>query len=114
MCLCIDKEKLVFTKMETIKIANLEQVPAGLTLLIKEITDLKILVQGSITNQPNIVAPPQEYHTRKETAKRLNITLATLNTYTQSGKIVGNRIGNRVLYRESDINQALKKIKTTN
>lgn len=51
--------------------------------------------------------------TRKETAKRLNITLATLHEYTKSGKIIANRIGNRVLYKECDIQNALRQVKTT-
>jgi hypothetical protein len=50
--------------------------------------------------------------TRKETAAILNITLATLHQYTLSGKIVANRIGNRVLYKESDIQNALHQVKT--
>jgi excisionase family DNA binding protein len=56
---------------------------------------------------------PQQFCTRKETARRLNITLATLNEYTKTGKIIANRIGNRVLYKESDIQNALRQVKTS-
>ena len=97
--------------METINITSLEQVPAGLTLLLKKFTDLE--------NKINTPAPPQqapaadELRTRKETAQRLNITLATLHQYTLSGKIVANRIGNRVLYKDSDIQKSLHQVKTS-
>lgn len=53
------------------------------------------------------------YYTRKETAKRLKISLPTLNEYTKQGIIVGNRLGRRVLYRQSDIESALKAIRTS-
>ncbi len=97
--------------MESIQINTLEQVPAGLTLLLKKFTDLenKISIPA-----PQIPAPIADVLlTRKETAKRLNITLATLNEYSKSGKIIANRIGNRVLYKESDIQNALHQVKTS-
>jgi len=59
------------------------------------------------------IAAKDNLKTRKETAAILNITLATLHQYTLSGKIVANRIGNRVLYKESDIQNALRQVKTS-
>ena len=70
---------------------------------------------GNICRSPSppAAAPGAEkFLTRKETAARLNITLATLHQYTLSGKIAANRIGNRVLYKESDIQNALRQVKT--
>ena len=57
--------------------------------------------------------PPKEkhYYTRKETAKRLRISLPTLNERTKNGNIEGQRIGARVLYSEDAIEQALKTTK---
>lgn len=59
-------------------------------------------------------ATGDQLRTRTETAKLLRVTLATLNEYTKTGKIVANRIGNRVLYKDSDIQAALSKVKTSN
>ncbi len=55
-------------------------------------------------------APEKEkkYFTRKETAQLLHISLPTLNTRTKNGEIEANRIGNRLLYSEDAIEQALK------
>lgn len=50
-------------------------------------------------------------YTREETAKRLSISLPTLNEYTKRGIIIGNRLGRRVLYKQSDIEAALKAIR---
>lgn len=48
------------------------------------------------------------YSTRAETAKRLHITLPTLNKFTKLGLIKSHTIGTRVLYEEMDILKALE------
>jgi len=48
--------------------------------------------------------------TRQETSDRLRISLPTLNTYTKNGIIKAVRIGYRVLYREEDVQSAMKSI----
>jgi excisionase family DNA binding protein len=59
-------------------------------------------------------APHQKkFLSRKETAKRLGISLPTLNDWTKEGIVVGYRIASRVRYKEDEIEAALIKIKTT-
>ena len=53
---------------------------------------------------------PDELLTRAETASLLRINLATLWSWSKSGKIESVGIGNRVLYRRSSINKALIKL----
>lgn len=50
---------------------------------------------------------------REETAKTLCISLPTLHEWTKSGIIKAFRIGNRVLYKLEDINEALTEVKTS-
>ncbi len=96
--------------MDTLQITSLEQVPAGLTLLLQKITDL----ENKISPSQQLPEPENDrLLTRKQTAERLNITLATLHSYTLSGKIVAYRIGHRVMYFESSIINALTEIKTS-
>ncbi len=52
------------------------------------------------------------YATRKEIAATLDISLPTLNKYTKTGKVVGYRVGGKVLYKIEEIEQCLKKIAT--
>lgn len=52
-----------------------------------------------------------EYLTRKETAKLLRISLGTLLQYTKDGDLTGYRIGNRVLYKKSEVECKLEAIK---
>ena len=46
----------------------------------------------------------QQIYNKKCAAKALNISVETLNRYTKNGKIPHRRIGDRVLYCESDLN----------
>lgn len=51
------------------------------------------------------------YRTRKETSEMLNISLPTLNNYTKNRILTGYRVGARVLYKQSEIEAALSKMK---
>jgi len=48
-----------------------------------------------------------KYYSRKEVAKMLGLSLPTLDSYTSQGLIKSGRIGNRILYSEEDIQNAL-------
>ena len=69
-------------------------------------------LQGS-TNGENSTKKEVEYLTRKQAAKKLKISLATLSTYQKEGKISFNRLGRKVLFTEEDIQAALKQINIT-
>lgn len=49
---------------------------------------------------------------RKEAAFKLNISLATLDSYTKQGLIQSYIIGRRVLFKESEIEKSLYQVKT--
>lgn len=61
-------------------------------------------------NQPVANTDQEKFLTRKQTAALLNISLPTLTDYTKHGKIIGYRLGARVLYKHSEIANALHKI----
>lgn len=48
----------------------------------------------------------KKYRTRKKVAKKLHISLPTLNEYTKSGKLKGYRIMGRLLYSEDEVDAA--------
>jgi len=50
-----------------------------------------------------------EYLTIKETAKMLKVTRGTLNNWKLSGVLSPYNIGGKVLYKKSEIEQALSK-----
>lgn len=50
--------------------------------------------------------------TRKEAARLLGISLPTLLDYTKLGKITGYRLGTRVRYKRSELEQSLTQIKS--
>lgn len=98
--------------MNTVQITTLEQVPAGLTRLFKELADIRVIIEDNTANQTPHPPPDGELLTRQQVAERLKISLPTLNELTKSGKITGYRIGNRVRYKAPEVQQALTQINT--
>ena len=50
---------------------------------------------------------PKTYLSRVEVSKMLNVSFVTLNKWNKSGKLKAVGIGGRVLYRQSDIDNAI-------
>jgi excisionase family DNA binding protein len=77
--------------------------------------DLKVLISQAFSEQLEKISPPQPaepgYLSRKEVCKELKITYPTLSYYTKTGIIKGFRLGRRILYRKSDIDDSLKLIR---
>ena len=63
-------------------------------------------------NHKQLSTTVEEYITREETAKKLRISLPTLNTLTKSGKLLGYRIGRRVLYKLTEVEKSIEAIST--
>jgi excisionase family DNA binding protein len=86
--------------------------------IIKSLTEeLELSLKKVLTEHFNNIQPipsPQQtkYLTRKEVAERFNISLVTLNTWSKAGIIKSYTIGGRVLYKESEIEESLKEVKT--
>ncbi len=88
--------KQVFTSFDTSELQN----------LIKE-----ALKQAQLELTRQEPSTPK-YCTRREAAEELQISLPTLNKYTKTGKVIGYRIGGKVMYRVDELMGSLKKIKT--
>lgn len=69
---------------------------------IEQIIDTKICVKQQKTQ------PVSDYVTRQEVCSILKITLPTLNHYSKEGFLTSYKIGSRVLYKKSEINEAIE------
>jgi excisionase family DNA binding protein len=49
---------------------------------------------------------------RKEAAKVLGISLVTLNEWTKNGLVIAHKVGTKVYYKKTDLEQSLRQIKT--
>lgn len=69
-------------------------------------------IEGLIISlkEENPTPKSTSYLTRQEAAAFLHITLPTLHTYTRLGLISAKRIGTRVLYSETDLQNSLQNI----
>lgn len=57
------------------------------------------------------VSDPDDLLSRQEAARHLKLSLSSLHAYTKTGKLIGHRIGGRLLYKRSDLDRALKSTK---
>lgn len=90
---------------------------AKITLQTFEVSDLEKAVFNSfkkiLKDYPLFQKKEKlELLSRKDASKLLCISLPTLHQWTKDGVINAYRIGNRVLYKLEDINNALTQIKT--
>lgn len=91
--------------METIKIITIE-----ISEVQKIVFDsVRKALKHLLANQDK---ESHEMLSRIDTAKKLKVSLPTLNSWTKEGIIAGYRIGHRVYYKLEDITKALVKIKT--
>jgi excisionase family DNA binding protein len=51
-----------------------------------------------------------KFLSRQEVAKLLKISLPSLNTYSKLGWLQSYKMGNRVLYKQDEVEQALHKV----
>lgn len=84
---------------------TLEDLEAMVTRVIDE--RLKLI-------QPTIIEQDKDKSygliTRKEAAKRLRISLVTLDNWTKIGVIKARKVGTRLRYTDKDIEEALKNV----
>lgn len=53
---------------------------------------------------------PEEYLTRAEVAKLLKVDISTVHNWSKAGKLKRHALGNRVYYKRSEIEEAIKEL----
>ena len=89
------------------------------TVMLHEINieELKNLFREIIEEKLKLESNPKEskkglaYLNRFEVAKILKISLPTLNNWSKAGTIQSYRIGNRILYKSDEIEQAVQTVR---
>ncbi len=77
--------------------------------------ELRNLIQGCVSKsldqfQPITINNDVEHYSRIESAKKLKISLPTLWKLTKDGTLPAYKIGKRVLYRKTDVENALRQM----
>ena len=91
--------------MENILLTSFKE--ADLKKLFREVLEEKIKKESKKKESCSRFA----YMNRFEVAKLLKISLPTLNNWSKSGIVQSYRIGNRILYKAEEIDQAIKAVK---
>lgn len=87
-------------------------------IIIKEvsISELQSFIASAIEKKLQVLTKNEPvnsgYLTRQETAKLLRISYPTLSELTRNGTLKGYRIGSRILYRQSEVENSLSEIQT--
>lgn len=84
---------------------NLPKVVADVFLEVKNIKQQLVdLVQQ------NQFKAPEEYLTRNEVSKLFKCDLSTVHNWSVKGKLIKYVIGDKVFYKRSELEEALKKV----
>jgi excisionase family DNA binding protein len=75
--------------------------------LISEVLDEKL---ANTTNKDSYISDTN-YLSRKEVSLLLKISFTTLHDWSKRGIIQSYRIGNRILYKKNEIEQAITQVK---
>jgi excisionase family DNA binding protein len=92
-----------------------KEIMKGFILITKEELEelLRVVVKEELASQsistPSPLLDQKPFYSREETAGILQVTLPTLNKYVKNGSIICHRIGNRVLFKARDIDEAIVK-----
>lgn len=83
----------------------LSSIPLGELVLA-----IQTAVKQELERNSEFETPPQPKSllTRKETANILGISLVTLNTYTKRGIIPSYVVGNKIFYKQDEVNSSLR------
>jgi len=86
-------------------------------ILNLSLQELEEIIQRSVETALRRVATESDNEnkvdhmlTRKEVAKMLSLSLPTLTKYVKQGKIPAHRIGNRILFKKTEIIESLKEV----
>ena len=70
-------------------------------------------IKGVVVNTMRETPQFKERHlTREETAKKLSISYPTLKSYVKYGYLNSYKLGRRVYFIESEVNECIKSFKT--
>jgi excisionase family DNA binding protein len=102
-----------YLKFQTEQIANslLEMCNAMLATQKKE-TEKYIQEEVDRRLKEMLESKSTSSYTRKEAAKKVGISLVTLDKFIKAGVIKASRIGKSIRISENDLNLALKEIKS--
>ncbi|WP_167607628.1 helix-turn-helix domain-containing protein [Maribellus sediminis] len=90
---------------------NINRLIQFISIVLNElIQPLKNQIKEEFKELKRQVQPkePEEYLTRNEVKDLLKVDLSTIHNWTKRGKLKAYGIGNRVYYKRSEVEQAIK------
>lgn len=80
----------------------------NLPQLVSSLKEQNTKILDSIAELKNAIniPPSVEYYTRQDVAKLLKVNISTINNWVKRGKLISYTIGNRVLFKKTEIERA--------
>lgn len=82
---------------QTVMLSSHEEFFKTMRIMIREEVELAIQAQFK---EP-------KYYNKKEAAKKLGVCVSSIYNWMQEGKLKGHKIGKRVVFKESDLENCL-------
>jgi excisionase family DNA binding protein len=78
-----------------------------------QMDELKVFIEDAIDRKikEHLGESQQEYYTREEAAKKLGVSLVTLDKYIKAGVLNAKRLGKSIRIEAKEINRCWKEIK---
>jgi len=89
----------------TKQIVQIENIEAG--ELLTRLDKLEGAIYALSTQPQNAAKKASEYITRREVAQLFKISLVTVHDWTTKGLLIAYKIGNRIFYKQSEVEAAL-------
>jgi len=89
------------------QVLTFEQLPQAVTLLTKEVGELKLLLQHSLQQHPT-TAPPDEVLNIKQAAAFLGLTVPTMYTKVSKAELPVMKRGKRLYFSHGELTEYLK------
>lgn len=83
------------------------ELPEAVSTILLQLEALNSRLEKSARSQKKEV-DPDEYLTTDEVVKKLKTTRQTINNWRKSGKLKAYGISNRILFKRSEVEAALK------
>lgn len=94
---------------QVLKVTQIEGIPAN--TIIEAFKCLERKIESALEEREAKKAVPIEYLTRNEVIKLLKVSSVTVHDWTNKGFLKAYRLGNKVYYKQNEIEAAMTEIK---
>lgn len=105
--LSVSDTESIRAELKKIVVEVLEETLTYPDILFKRLSE--VALDELQKNNPLLTESEEQYLTRKELSQFLKVSLVTLHNWQKNGELTPYKIGNRVLYKKSEVHEKMLK-----